>query len=415
MVRVLSLSKVFFYLEKVGASLNIDKTRIAKPTGRPKVANFSSGPCAKRPGWSLGALKDAYLGRSHRSSIGKSKLLEVIEMTHALLELPDDYRVGIVPASDTGAFEMAMWSMLGARPVDVLAWESFGHGWHSDITKQLKLNDVRALVADYGSLPDLDTVDFTHDVVFTWNGTTSGVCVPGSDWISHKREGLVLVDATSAVFAQAMDWNKTDVVTFSWQKVLGGEGAHGMIILSPRAVERLESYVPPWPLPKLFRLTKNGKLIDGIFRGVTINTPSMLCVEDCLDALTWVKSVGGVKGTISRCDLNAAILQKWISASSWADNLAHVPETRSNTSVCLKISDETVCSWSADAQEAIAKRIVTLLEDEAVAFDIGSYRDAPVGLRIWTGATVESEDISALTKWLDWAFYEARADVFEGA
>ncbi len=371
---------------------------------RPANPRFSSGPCTKRPGWSLEGLSDASLGRSHRSKEGKAKLAEAINLTREILEVPADYRIGIVPASDTGAVEMAMWSMLGERGVDMLAWESFGSGWVSDVTKQLKLDDVRTVEAPYGELPDLSTVDFDRDVVFTWNGTTSGVRVPNADFIPADRKGLTICDATSAAFAQALDFAKLDVVTFSWQKVLGGEGGHGMIILSPRAVERLETYTPPWPMPKIFRMTKGGKLIEGIFKGETINTPSMLCVEDYLDALFWAKSLGGLKSLIGRADDNAIALSEFVEASSWLDFLAVDPATRSNTSVCLKIVDPQVTALDPGAQAAFAKALASMLEAEGVALDIGGYRDAPAGLRIWTGASVERTDLEALLPWLDWAF-----------
>jgi phosphoserine aminotransferase len=371
---------------------------------RPANPRLSSGPCTKRPGWSLEGLSDASLGRSHRSKEGKAKLAEAINLTREILEVPADYRIGIVPASDTGAVEMAMWSMLGERGVDMLAWESFGSGWVSDVTKQLKLDDVRTVEAPYGELPDLSTVDFDRDVVFTWNGTTSGVRVPNADFIPADRKGLTICDATSAAFAQALDFAKLDVVTFSWQKVLGGEGGHGMIILSPRAVERLETYTPPWPMPKIFRMTKGGKLIEGIFKGETINTPSMLCVEDYLDALFWAKSLGGLKSLIGRADDNANALSEFVEASSWLDFLAVDPATRSNTSVCLKIVDPQVTALDPGAQAAFAKALASMLEAEGVALDIGGYRDAPAGLRIWTGASVERTDLEALLPWLDWAF-----------
>ena len=381
----------------------------AKPATRPHVPHFSSGPCPKRPGWSLGALGEAALGRSHRAKLGKAKLKRAIDLTREVLELPAGYRVGIVPASDTGAVEMAMWSMLGARPVTMLAWESFGEGWVTDVTKQLKLQNVTVLTADYGTLPDLSKIDWTDDVVFTWNGTTSGVRVPNGDWIAADRAGLTICDATSAAFAQPLAWEKLDVATFSWQKALGGEAAHGMLILSPRAVERLESYKPAWPLPKIFRLTKGGKLIEGIFAGETINTPSMLCVEDYLDALAWAKSVGGLKGLIARADANAQAIAVWVQRTRWVDFLAKDPVTRSNTSVCLKVVDPDVTSRPADAQAAFAKSIVAAVEKEGAGYDLGAYRDAPPGLRIWCGATVETRDVEALTHWLDWAYAEAKA------
>ena len=380
-----------------------------KPTNRPARPHFSSGPCAKRPGWTLETLADAPLGRSHRSKIGKAKLKDAIDKTRALLGVPDDYRIAIVPGSDTGAFEMAMWSLLGARPVDVLAWESFGQGWVTDITKQLKLDDVRVLEADYGEIPDLAAVDPAHDVIFTWNGTTSGVRVPDADWIASDRQGLTLCDATSALFAQQLAWDKLDVVTFSWQKVMGGEAAHGMLILSPRAVERLESYSPPRPLPKLFRMTKGGKLNEALFEGATINTPSMLCVEDYLDALDWAERTGGLAALIERADANLGVIEQWVAGAQWVDFLAARPETRSNTSVCLKIVDPWFTALGEDEQAATAKKIAGVLEAEGVAFDVGSYRDAPPGLRIWCGATVERADLEALTPWLDWAFSEIKS------
>jgi phosphoserine aminotransferase len=381
----------------------------AKPAMRPHVPHFSSGPCPKRPGWSLDALTGAALGRSHRAKLCKAKLKRAIDLTREVLELPAGYRVGIVPASDTGAVEMAMWSMLGARPVTMLAWESFGEGWVTDVTKQLKLKNVTVLAAEYGALPDLSKIDWTNDVVFTWNGTTSGVRVPNGDWIAADRAGLAICDATSAAFAQPIAWEKLDVATFSWQKVLGGEAAHGMLILSPRAVARLESYKPAWPLPKIFRLTKGGKLIEGIFEGETINTPSMLCVEDYLDALAWAKSVGGLKGLIARADANAQAIAAWVQRTPWAEFLAKDPATRSNTSVCLKVVDPDVTSRSADAQAAFSKSIVAAVEKEGAGYDLGAYRDAPPGLRIWCGATVETRDVEALTHWLDWAYAAAKA------
>ncbi|OIS91360.1 phosphoserine transaminase [Brucella cytisi] len=384
-------------------------TTIAKPAVRPANPNFSSGPCAKRPGWSLNALVDAALGRSHRAKIGKTKLKEAIDLTREVLQVPADYRIGIVPASDTGAVEMALWSMLGARGVDMVAWESFGSGWVTDVTKQLKLEDVRTFDAPYGEIVDFSQVDFDRDVVFTWNGTTSGARVPNGDFIPADRKGLTFCDATSAAFAQRLDFPKLDVVTFSWQKVLGGEGAHGILILSPRAVERLESYKPAWPLPKIFRMTKGGKLIEGIFVGETINTPSMLCVEDYLDALKWAKSLGGLDALVARADANFAVLDGFVANTPWIANLAVKPETRSNTSVCLTIIDPEVTTLSADEQAAFAKGIVTALDKEGVAYDIGAYRDAPSGLRIWAGATVETSDLEALTHWLDWAFATQKA------
>ena len=388
---------------------------VAKPAARPNVPHFSSGPCAKRPGWTPENLKDAALGRSHRAKIGKAKLKLAIDLTREVLEVPADYRIGIVPASDTGAVEMALWSLLGARPVTMLAWESFGEGWVTDVVKQLKLKDVTTLKAGYGEIPDLSRVDPATDVVFTWNGTTSGVRVPNADWIRADREGLTICDATSAAFAQALDWAKLDVVTFSWQKALGGEGGHGMLILSPRAVQRLESYTPAWPLPKIFRMTKGGKLIDGIFVGETINTPSMLCVEDYLDALNWAKSVGGLKGMIGRADANTRALSDWVAKTPWIDFLAADPAIRSNTSVCLKVVDPAVTALPADAQAAFAKALVAALDKEGAGYDLGHYRDAPPGLRIWCGATVETADVAALTGWLDWAFTEAKASLAKAA
>ena len=377
---------------------------VAAPQVRPQNPRFSSGPCAKRPGWELAALADASLGRSHRSSEGKAKLEQAIDLTRQVLQVPYDYRIGIVPASDTGAFEMAMWSMLGARPVTMLAWESFGSGWVTDVVKQLKLENVNSAVAEYGQLPDLAAIDFDNDVCFTWNGTTSGVRVPNCDFIPADRQGLTLCDATSAVFAQDLAFDKLDVTTFSWQKVLGGEGGHGMIILSTRAVERLETYTPAWPLPKIFRLTKGGKLIEGIFSGATINTPSMLCVEDYIDALNWGESLGGLDGLRARVDGNFAVLDAWVARTPWVEFLAEKAETRSNTSVCLRIVDAEIAALEEADQNAFVKRLTKLLDDEGVALDIGGYRDAPPGLRIWTGATVEASDLEALTPWLEWAF-----------
>ncbi|MFD9899076.1 phosphoserine transaminase [Mesorhizobium sp. NPDC059025] len=384
-------------------------TALPTPDVRPANPNFSSGPCAKRPGWSVEALKNAALGRSHRAKIGKVKLANAIDLTREILQVPADYRIGIVPASDTGAVEMALWSLLGERGVDMVAWESFGAGWITDVVKQLKLVDVRKFEAPYGELPDLTKIDFDRDVVFTWNGTTSGVRVPNGDFIPDDRKGLTICDATSAAFAQRLDFAKLDVVTFSWQKALGGEGAHGMLILSPRAVERLETYKPAWPLPKIFRLTSGGKLIEGIFKGETINTPSMLCVEDYLDALNWAKKLGGLDGLIARADANFAALDAFVQRTAWLDNLAAVEETRSNTSICLSIVDPDVTALDADGQAAFAKGIVSALDKEGVAFDIGHYRDAPPGLRIWAGATIETADLVALTAWLDWAFANQKA------
>ena len=379
------------------------------PAARPRVPHFSSGPCAKRPGWNLENLKDALVGRSHRSKPGKAKLKRAIELTREVLQVPAGYRIGIVPASDTGAVEMALWTLLGARPVDLLAWESFGEGWVTDVIKQLKLKDARVIKAPYGELPDLKQVDFSHDVVFTWNGTTSGVRVPNGDWIPADRGGLTICDATSAAFAQNLDFSKLDAVTYSWQKVLGGEAAHGMLILSPRAVERLESHAPAWPVPKIFRMTKGGKLNEAIFEGETINTPSMLCVEDYLDALEWAKSVGGLKGLMKRADGNFAKLDAWVARTPWIEHLAKVPATRSNTSVCLVFADPAIKALAPEAQGAFAKSLTALLETEKVAYDIAFYRDAPPGLRIWTGATIEGADLDALFPWLDWAFAQAKA------
>ncbi|MCK7613188.1 phosphoserine transaminase [Roseibium sediminicola] len=381
----------------------------AKPDLRPANPNFSSGPCSKRPGWSLDQLADAPLGRSHRAKPGKAKLAEAIDLTRKVLNVPANYRIGIVPASDTGAVEMALWSLLGARGVDMLAWESFGSGWVTDVIKQLKLDNARVLEAPYGTLPDLSEVNFANDVVFTWNGTTSGVRVPNGDWIPASREGLTICDATSAAFAQDLAFDKLDVVTFSWQKVLGGEAAHGVLILSPRAVERLESHTPAWPMPKIFRLTKGGKLIEGIFKGETINTPSMLCVEDYLDALKWADGLGGLTALRARADNNLKVLADWVARTDWVDFLAEDPAIRSNTSVCLKVTDPGIQALSADDQAAFAKGLAGALDAEGVAYDIGAYRDAPSGLRIWAGATVEASDLEALTAWLDWAYQAQKA------
>ena len=368
------------------------------PAARPVNPRFSSGPCAKPPTFSLEGLSDAPLGRSHRAAIGKAKLKAAIEKTRKILGVPEGHRIGIVPASDTGAMEMAMWNLLGARPVEMLAWESFGAGWVTDVVKQLKLDAV-VTTAEYGEIVDLGAVDWSRDVVFTWNGTTSGVRVPDDFEIPETREGLTICDATSAAFAQDLPWERLDVVTYSWQKVLGGEAAHGMIILSPRAVERLENYTPSWPLPKIFRLTKSGKLIEGVFEGATINTPSMLCVEDYLNALNWAESVGGLAGLIERADANARVIHEFCETRDWIENLAVDPATYSNTSVCLKFTDDRI-SDGAGFAKAVAKR----LEAEGVAYDIGAYRDAPAGLRVWCGATVETSDVEALVRWLDWAF-----------
>ncbi|CAN5298308.1 phosphoserine transaminase [soil metagenome] len=388
---------------------------VAKPGSKPNVPHFSSGPCAKRPGWNPQNLKDAALGRSHRAKVGKAKLKLAIELTREVLEVPADYKIGIVPASDTGAVEMALWSLLGPRPVTTIAWESFGEGWVSDVVKELKLKDVVKLHAGYGEIPDLSKADKNSDIIFTWNGTTSGVRVPNADWIRDDREGLTICDATSAAFAQKLDWPKLDVVTFSWQKALGGEAAHGMLILSPRAVARLESYTPPWPLPKIFRMTKGGKLNAGIFEGETINTPSMLCVEDYLDALNWAKSVGGLKALIARADANTKVLADWKAKTPWVDFLAADPAIRSNTSVCLKVIDPAITALSADAQADFAKKLVAAVEKEGAGYDFAHYRDAPAGLRIWCGATVEAKDVEILTAWIDWAFAETKASLAKAA
>jgi len=390
-------------------------TTAPKPALRPARPLFSSGPCAKRPGWTPAALENALIGRSHRSIEGKARLKLAIEKTKALLGLPAGFHVGIVPGSDTGAFEMAMWTLLGGRGVDVLAWESFGKIWVTDIMRQLKLKDVRTMEADFGVLPDLSAIDFDRDVVLTANGTTAGVKLPDYDFIPADRNGLTLVDATSAVFAQAVDWSKVDVLTYSWQKVLGGEAAHGTLILGPRAVERLESYTPPWPLPKLFRMTKGGKLDTAIFEGDTINTPSMLCVEDYLDALAWAESVGGLTGLHARADANAKVIHDWIGRTPWIANLAVDRKTWSNTSVCLTFTDQAVAALPADAQAAFAKGIVAAIEKEGVGLDLGSYRDAPPGLRIWTGSTVDTADVAALLPWIEWAFAEAKGRLKQAA
>jgi phosphoserine aminotransferase len=381
---------------------------IATPAVRPHVPHFSSGPCAKRPGWTSQALSDAFLGRSHRSKPGKAKLKRAIDLTREVLQVPADYRIGIVPASDTGAVEMALWSLLGQCPVTMLAWESFGEGWVSDIAKELKLKDVTLMRAPYGELPDLGKVDPASDIVFTWNGTTSGVRVPDADWIKADRAGLTICDATSAAFAQPLDWPKLDVVTFSWQKALGGEAGHGMLILSPRAVARLESYSPPWPLPKIFRMTKGGKLNEAIFQGETINTPSMLCLEDYLDALEWAKSVGGLSALQARADANTKVISDWVARTSWIDFLAREPAQRSNTSVCLKVVDPAVTKLPAEAQATFVKGLAAALDKEGIAYDIDAYRDAPSGLRIWCGSTIERSDVEALVLWLDWAYARAK-------
>lgn len=388
---------------------------MTKPATRPNCANFSSGPCAKRPGWALEALKSAALGRSHRSKLGKAKLADVIERTRKVLAIPADYRIGIVPASDTGAVEMAMWSLLGARGVDLLSWESFGDGWVTDAVKQLKLKDARTLKAGYGALPDLKSVDFDNDVLFTWNGTTSGVRVPNGDWIPADRKGLTICDATSAAFAMKLPWDKLDVTTWSWQKVLGGEGQHGMLVLSPRAAERLTTYTPAWPLPKIFRLTQGGKLIEGVFKGETINTPSMLAVEDAIDGLAWAESLGGLSALIARSEKNLAAIEAWAARTPWVGFLAEDKAIRSCTSVCLVIKDPAVTALDAEAKAAFSKKIVAALEAEKVAYDIDAYRDAPPGLRIWAGATVETADLEALFPWLEWAFAEAKASPAKAA
>ena len=388
---------------------------IPKPNLRPTNPHFSSGPCTKHPGWSLDGLAGALLGRNHRGKDTKARIELALLKTRELLKLPPDYRVGIVPASDTGAVELALWSLLGPRGVDVLAWDAFSQDWVTDVTEQLKLDDVRAMIAPHGELPDLTQVDFDRDVVFAWNGTTAGVRVPDANWIAPDRSGLTICDATSAVFAQRIDWTRLDVATYSWQKVLGGEAQHGMLILSPRAIERLETYTPPWPLPKLFRLTRHGKMMEDLFEGSTINTPSMLCLEDYLDALGFVKSVGGVDGTIARSDANAQVIADWVARTPWVDFVAGVPETRSNTSVCLKVVDPDVLKLPAPLRDDCPRRMAALLDAEDVAKDIASYRDAPAGLRIWTGATVERGDVEALMPWLDWAFAEVKRSLAKAA
>lgn len=385
-------------------------TAYLRPNDRPDNPNFSSGPCAKRPGWTVDALSDTPLGRSHRAKIGKAKLAEVLDKSRAILGLPDDYRIGIVPASDTGAVEMALWSLLGERGVDMVAWESFGETWVTDVVKQLKLSDVRTIRADYGKLPDLSQIDCDRDVVLTWNGTTSGVRVPDGDWIPDDRKGLVIADSTSAAFAMDLPWRKLDVVTWSWQKVLGGEGAHGMIVLSPRAVTRLESYKPAWPLPKVFRMTSNGKLNEGIFVGDTINTPSMIAVEDQIDALNWAQSIGGLPSLIKRCQDNLKTFEEWVAKSDWAAFLADDPKVRSWTSICLVIKAPFFQKLSLEEQTAVSKKIAGLLDKEKVAYDIASYRDAPPGLRVWGGATVENADVQRLLPWLDWAYGQVAAE-----
>ncbi len=380
-----------------------------QPSARPARTQFSSGPCAKRPGWTLDALKGALVGRSHRAKPAKARIKAVIDKTRSILDVPADYRIAIVPASDTGAVEMMLWHALGPRPVDMLAWESFGEGWVTDVVKQLKLKDTRILKSGYGQLPDLGQVNPDHDIVFTWNGTTSGVRVPNGDWIKDNRQGLTFCDATSAVFAMDLPWAKLDVTTYSWQKVLGGEAQHGMLILSPRAVQRLETYSPPWPMPKIFRLTQGGKLQEAIFEGDTINTVSMLCVEDALDGLTWAESVGGLKGLVARSEANLKVLADWVAQKNWIDFLAEKPETRSCTSMCFKITAGWFTALTAEKQADAAKKMVSLLDSEGVAFDIGAYRDAPSGLRIWGGATVDESDLKALLPWLEWAHGEVQS------
>ncbi len=384
-------------------------TEVVRPAVRPARPFFSSGPCAKRPGWTVEALKGALVGRSHRSKPGKAKLKDAIDRTKKLLGVPDGYRCGIVPASDTGAVEMALWSLLGARPVDLFAWESFSEDWVTDTVKQLKIKDARTFKAPYGELPDMTQYNPAHDAVFVWNGTTSGVKLANGDWIADNRKGLTICDATSAAFAMELPWDKLDVVTFSWQKVLGGEAAHGMLILSPRAVARLESHTPAWPMPKIFRMTKGGKIVDGLFEGETINTPSMVAVEDYLDALSWAESLGGLKGLVQRSNANLGVLEKWVAGSTWAGFLAQDKAIRSNTSVCIKITDPWFESLSDEAKADAAKKIATLLDKEGVALDIAGYRAAPPGLRIWCGATVDQADLEALTPWLDWAWAQVKA------
>jgi phosphoserine aminotransferase len=386
-------------------------TTPAKPAMRPARPEFSSGPCAKRPGWKLENLQGALVGRSHRSKPGKARLKAAIDQTREILQIPADYLIGIMPASDTGAVEAAMWSMLGPKPIQIIAFESFGKDWVTDVTKQLKLKDVEVLDAPYGQLPDLKKVRKDADVVFTWNGTTSGVRIPNADFISADREGITICDATSAVFAMDVDWSKLDVVTFSWQKVMGGEAAHGMLILSPKAVARLESYVPAWPMPKIFRMTKGGKVALDIFEGATINTPSMLCVEDYLDALKWGSSVGGLNGLVQRSNANLKALAEWVDKTAWVEFLAESADIRSNTSVCIKVVDKRVTSLPAEGQAEFAKKLASLLEKEGVALDAGAYRDAPPGLRLWCGATVDASDVEALTPWMDWAFETLAAEL----
>lgn len=386
-------------------------TLIQKPDMRPANPNFSSGPCSKRPGWHTDVLSDAFLGRSHRHAIGKAKIKEVITRTRSVLGIPDDYRIGIVPASDTGAVEMAMWSLLGPRGVEVLAWESFGGQWAVDVKSHLGLEDIKLTDAPYGELPDLSTVDFSRDVIFTWNGTTGGVRVPNGDWIPDDREGLTIVDGTSAVYAMDIPWEKTDVVTWSWQKAMGGEAAHGMLVLSPRAIERIESYDPPWPLPKIFRMKKKGKLNEEIFEGVTINTPSMLCIEDALDGLKWAEREGNVAGLLARVNANFKALSRWVESANWIDFICADPAARSTTSVVLVVTDPWFAALDEDQQRAGIKKLTGLLDAENVGFDIGSHRDAPPGLRIWCGATVEADDLAKLGPWLDWAFASVKSEL----
>jgi phosphoserine aminotransferase len=383
----------------------------AKPLIRPRSPNFSSGPCTKRPGWTVDALKNAATGRSHRAKIGKDKLKQAIDETKDLLALPKDYIVAIMAASDTGAVEAAMWSLLGPRPVDVFAWESFGKDWVTDCVKQLKPLQVRSFVAEFGELPKLAEANFDHDIVFTWNGTTSGVIVPNGDWIPSDRKGLTICDATSSACGVPMPWDKLDVITFSWQKVLGGEAQHGILILSPRAVARLESHTPAWPVPKIFRMTKDGKLNAAIFEGETINTPSMICVEDVLDAMAWARSVGGAEGLEKRTRANFAAVAAWVEKTPWVDFLCREPALRSPTSLCLKLADPVLTAMSKDDQSAFCKKIVSMIEAEKAGYDFNAYRDAPTGFRIWCGATVETDDLKALTTWLDWAYAECRATI----
>ena len=385
------------------------------PAARPARPYFSCGPASKHPGWSLKSLENAPAGRSHRSEIGRSKLKLAIELTREILQVPADYRIAIMPGSDTGAVEAALWSLLGARPVDVIAWEAFSEHWVIDVVEHLRLKDARAMVADYGDIVDLSSLDFDHDVVFAWNGTTSGVSVQNGDFIPADRKGLTICDATSAAFAQKLDWGKLDVVTYSWQKVLGGEAAHGMLILSPRAVERLETHTPPWPIPKLFRLAERGRLIESIFEGETINTPSMLCVEDYLAALNWAKSIGGLDGLIARVNANAKVMTDWVERTPWIDFLAKDPAIRSTTAICLKIVDPLILAHGRDADAAFAAEIVSFLDEQGVAYDISAYRDAPPGLRIWCGATVDAVDLEALTQWLDHAYAKAKFEFFAEA